>query len=158
MGTIFYGWRRKAGVVTLVITLLVARAWTKSHVEQSLLSFQRGKDASSFERLLSVDGCLVWEKTKSNRPLQIYPDCLLATVENRACGILLEDVRYHWRWQWCGFGSGDYRHEEQFQLPGLTLPGQFWVSINALFVPYWSFVLPLTLVSAWLILWKPRKP
>ncbi len=26
------------------------------------------------------------------------------------------------------------------------------------YVPYWCVVLPLTMLSGWLILWKPRKP
>jgi hypothetical protein len=30
-------------------------------------------------------------------------------------------------------------------------------SLKAVTVPYWSLVLPLTLLSAWLILVKPRK-
>ena len=32
-----------------------------------------------------------------------------------------------------------------------------WSSLSGWSVPYWSLVLPLTLLSAWLILIKPRK-
>ena len=51
---------------------------------------------------------------------------------------------YQWHWQWFGFESATVK-ESPSQM------AHFW------FIQYWVFVLPLTLLSAWLILGKRPK-
>ena len=53
-----------------------------------------------------------------------------------------------WQWDWAGFTFG----AEQFR-PGVMPLHR--LEIYA--IPYWSIVIPLALLSAYLILWKPRK-
>jgi hypothetical protein len=54
------------------------------------------------------------------------------------------DLHFEWRWKYLGFDSGQLRHNK--------LSATFWI------IPYWSIVVPLTALSAWLLVIKPRKP
>ena len=47
-----------------------------------------------------------------------------------------------WKWRIMGFGDGEF--------------SIFGVKIRVILFPYWSIVLPPTLLSAWLLLSKPR--
>lgn len=53
-----------------------------------------------------------------------------------------------WRWDFMGFHVG---------VANLIGTGQPIRRDQDCMVPYWSIILPLTLLSAYLILWKPRK-
>ena len=52
-----------------------------------------------------------------------------------------------WRRDWAGFTAVSY---------SVTDGAEILRTLSFIF-PYWSVVLPLTLLSAYLILWKPRK-
>ena len=94
MGDFFKGWRRKAGVVTLAMAMLLTDAWIRSISTRDSVGF----------RLFGK-----WNVAAS---------------------------------------------EEQSLQWGAEVPSTIlW---NVWTVPYWSIVLPLTLLSAWLILAKPR--
>ena len=58
-----------------------------------------------------------------------------------------------WRWQFLGFGFGK-------SVDGTTQVANQSVQIvpsTIAVIPYWSIVVPLTLISLWLLLTKPRK-
>lgn len=50
-------------------------------------------------------------------------------------------------WNWAGFTVGTYH---QFY-------GRIEIISEQLIAPYWSITTPMTLLSAYLLLWKPRK-
>ena len=52
-----------------------------------------------------------------------------------------EDDGLRWHWKWCGFGVYDWASEP----------------VRAIEIPHWSVVLPLTVLSAYLLLIKPRQ-
>jgi hypothetical protein len=54
----------------------------------------------------------------------------------------VDDPDVTWHWRWCGIGSG--KNSDGCE------DISFWV------IPYWSIVLPLAILSGYLILWKPR--
>ena len=56
-----------------------------------------------------------------------------------------EAINAKWRWKWLGFQFG--QGEEIFQTPI-----GFWI------IPYWAIVIPLLLISAYLLLTRPCKP
>ncbi len=102
MGEFFKGWRRKAGLVTLAMALLLTVAWMRSCVTSDVIISHSQMPSTSFE---SCDGglcCFQWTDTST---------------------------------------AAQHRTSRQ----------------TLYFIPYWSLVLPLTLLSAWLLLVKPRK-
>ena len=52
-------------------------------------------------------------------------------------------IEWHWRWVGIGSVKDMVACEESYYI--------------RLLIPYWLIVLPITLLSAYLILWKPRK-
>ena len=94
MGEFFRGWRRKAGLATLAMALLLMAGWMRSYMNQEYVYVHR---TPSHYKIISYDGRLRWVRDEMS-----------------------------------------YRQYELWS------------------VPYWSLVLPLTLLSAWLILIKPR--
>ena len=62
------------------------------------------------------------------------------------------DISAHGRNQWYSIDLAFFKHPEEIAYLQLDAYANFdWT------IPYWSLVLPLTLLSAWLILGKPRK-
>ena len=109
MGEFFNGWRRKVGLVTLVIACLLATGWVRSCRYYDLIWIQ-DQNASYF--VYSMDGTVsVW---------------------------WLSGRRFVSSFGWV---SSEITNWEE----------------RGGHVSYWSLVLPLTLLSAWLILIKPRK-
>ena len=91
--------------------------------------------------------------------------CLSATLWIRSfvveVRLAIKDVNFVARSTLGGFGwSWDYQNEiaedpavEWMYCPIRDLPSIYRVPAP---IPYWPVVLPLTLLSAYLILWKPR--
>lgn len=104
MHTFFHGWRRKAGVVILVMAGPFVAGWVYG---RSL--------APNTEGGIGVN------------------------VEFKPVGIVIECTEF-------GYAS----QSPESYTSHLRI-------LAELFVPYWAIAVPLTLLSAWLILWKPRK-
>lgn len=58
------------------------------------------------------------------------------------------DPGLQWQWRCCGFGVAESPPEQTLQIG---------ISTQFVFVPYWSVTIPLTLLSACLILRKPHQ-
>lgn len=155
MREFFRGWKRKAGVVTLVMALPVMGLWVRSAIvyERALIPCRK-----SIQYIASGGHAFFWAASEVEREGMFshfptewqyvpyvpenYPDC---------CRIPLWDMDSTTRWElnFCGFhfiegeiDSRDYTRK---------LRGSIWV------FHYWSIVTPLTLLSAWLLLSKPRR-
>jgi len=113
MGEFFKGWRRKAGCMSLVISLVLMMAWVRSY---SFLD-----------------------------------------------AIIVQDAGF---WFLSGIGGIDWTWRLKTEDPGDAV--EWWVTPVALArsenrmpehppVPYWMIVIPLTALSAFLLLSKPRK-
>jgi hypothetical protein len=125
MHTFFHGWRRKVGVVTLVMAVVVFGAWMRSLMVQD--TFFLG---SSF---INVSGGMIAQQAWVTD--QVYPVDIpkIASSDPHAVLVVI----------------GDVGPEMVIGNPYLRLE-TMWA------IPYWSLVLPLTLLSAYFILWKPR--
>ena len=130
MGEFFKGWRRKAGVVTLAMALLPAIGWMRSYIVEDRLAFTSGDFRHAIS---SFQGNVGWD-----RWLNIPP----------AGG-------FGWSSEWRNSNQPISPRPTYFRAAPGSLLGQLQFESRA--VPYWPFVVPLTLLSAWLILWKPRK-
>lgn len=151
MREFFRGWRRKAGCVTLVMACVVMGGWGRSMVildevtlfgrpfKQSMASMEGVVTWSRFEPGTGIGKIrVVWE-SKEITPMQ------------------RNEIRRHkdvdWKWQCCGFVFGASTTRLTWRKYGITTvtTENYWQA------PYWSVVIPLLCLSAYMLLTKPRK-
>ncbi len=158
MGDFFHGWRRKIGVVTLMMAVVFATVWARGFVVLDEIWYDVRGHGKKWDRLFvsnqgymllrdeSVNGLeLQWKPMWRKRPLQLFE-----TFENivRTDFAFRQHAETVWEREWNGFHFGE-RHRKRPNKPhDRTL--SYWV------IPHWSIVMPLTLLSAWLLLSKPR--
>ena len=130
VGDFFKGWRRKAGLATLTMACVLMVGWMRSRV---------------------------------------VSDEIMLTIHGRLHVIISENSRFSW------FGAYGFSPISSVDWTSTVMPlpepdsdshrsVYFWVvdarmphqRVCQWIFPYWSLVLPLTLLSAWLILWKPQ--
>jgi len=144
MGEFFHGWRRKAGCVTLVLATVFMLGWIRSMgiSDGAVIQF-----VALTHVLISTDGHFRWMCHSGNFPTSDRITHLQwpveQAVEHPFIAIVGGEIEWQWRCRWRGFDIGEGH------IIGLPL--------NAWAIPYWSVVLPLTALSAFLLLSKPRK-
>lgn len=117
MREFFHGWRRKVGVVTLLMALAATTLWVRSvYLHDWVLLLD---DEVSVE---SVGGRII---VMHGRPHNVVGELL-------NWGSKTNEI--------------DAAHTSYFM-----------ASRHRFVVPHWPIAIPLTLISAYLILWKPRK-
>lgn len=140
------------GVTTLVIACAATAGWTRSLfvMDQVIVASQTiGCDTDI--SLTSIDGQLAFVQ-KVQLPLREDTAIIWHTPRwnswNRGGKTIRNIVMadFPWRLRFLGFGYGWGQHVEML--------GAFRMS--AWVVSYWSIILPLTLLSAYLLLIKPR--
>ncbi|MDB5347258.1 MAG: hypothetical protein JWP89_5635 [Schlesneria sp.] len=172
MRIFFHGWRRKAGVVTLVMALalmgLSVRSrvlddkiiWTVNgwkyliHSERGVISWFSWEVRVWDDIVLSAEDAKIlglpthisfrvssqfpeWQSESASEPAQEAPFVNPEKI-SFMCGDPL-----------LGFPDNKYLTADHFKFEDVRY------STHAF--PNWSLILPLTLLSACLILWKPRK-
>jgi hypothetical protein len=157
MGEFFRGWRRKAGCVTLVMACVLMAGWVRSVAYVDVISYMRER---SWMRLESIEQIIVLSIARSDRTFdrlfQAYSEQFANHVEALNSSILLElepqleengcffVARESHAKQWYGFCRGVVLTSSTRRV--------IWT------IPYYSIVLPLTAISAWLLITNPRKP
>lgn len=132
--------------MTLLMACVLMVGWMRSFLllEDTLYINLSGK---SINRLISSPDGIAWEMM--GFPFHIFrPETIDqpgprwdSRANTRYGPFYVVDVGRDLKW--CGFRYRD----------GRTNSGNF--PSQLLIVPYWSLILPLTLISAYLILWKP---
>jgi len=134
MWSYFRGWKRKIGVVTLLFTSVLTAGWTRSCFVEDRLVFFDGSGVSIVSRDQQISR--LQEASDMVDIRRGWPAWRSTNKDARK-------VRFPTsKYSFLGFG----REEEQFG---------YYFGIRY-FVPYWSIVAPLTLLSAWCLLTKPR--
>ena len=141
MGEFFEGWRRKIGVVMLLMALVFVGGWVRSLTIQD--SFLCHRDDHSGFFVNSNQGCLSWNRIHELQPEQLRFADRYFTGDAASFDRFLNN-EVNWHWKTCGFEFGETTQHNS------RVRSEFGV------VPYWSIVIPLTLLSAWLLLIKPR--
>lgn len=139
MGDYFKPWRRKIGVVMLFVTCMFASAWIRSYSVQDGLNI-RVSDTTRYFFYSSIHG-LVWENASGIDPKMnaAFPAILVSSQDANKNAVTLRNASM----QMCRFGDFQFSGDDS-------------VLIFVL-IRYWTVVIPLTLLSAYLLLSKPRK-
>jgi hypothetical protein len=142
MPSYFKPLRRKFGVLTLVIACVFAAGWIRKTLVVDSICGRIWPEtlvglASSPEGFSAAIGRANRDYTDELPLWSNYP------VDQNHISIF-DDERYVWRWKFQSFGYG-YASD-----PSLHL------ATKVVCFPHWSLVLPLTAISAWLLLSKPR--
>jgi hypothetical protein len=142
MGEFFRGWKRKVGVVTLVMACVFMVGWVRSQFKFDNLEIPCGTarygvssafGGLDFYRLTGLTRALTWRSVN-------YTSNLL-TWDSDEVGSFPSVIE--WKWDWAGFRFevshiGNRRDEDYM-------------------IPYWSIVYPLTMLSAFLLLCTSQK-
>lgn len=160
MFSVFNGWRRKTGVVTLLVACAVMVLWIRSRAITEDFFLPLGRQTTL--QFISRQSTLTVRKFAA--PVRVGtanvgPDRLLlfgffpptntsdgdvafsADEENRA----QLGTPYVWRFRTSGVGLAAFRDQE------LSL------RVDIFTIPYWLIALPPTFLSATLLLWPRRK-
>ena len=114
--------------------------WIKSIWFQDEIKFYCG--SQSLVALLSVDQLLTWDCYHGRGVHDVF---CFPVWRSGIKGGVYTSANVIIDWQWCDFTVG------KIPFPGSSDHVTFWR------FPYWALVLPLTLLSAYLILWTPRQ-
>lgn len=157
MREVFKPWRRKIGVLTLLMACVFAVAWLRSFRMNETITIRSG--TFTHESLVSVERRVGWLRSRdqiesADRELGLtFPHWWYAALP----GIRPDPARpffgsadVHWRWQFLGAGSGE--------IPAFSsdFDDSSARHIDFVVIPDWAVVVPLTLLSAYLLLTKPR--
>ena len=146
MREFFRGWRRKCAVVTLLMACVFAAAWVRSLSTSDAILIPRTK--SEFIRLDSRSGRFSWNKVYNAQvtiPKIIWrADAIVPTDED----VVFDHSHYIYEWRWL-WGTIDVGRVHS--------PGDGRVRAKYVILPYWFITIPLALISAFLLLSRPRQ-
>lgn len=141
MSQFFLGWRRKAGCALLVVAAVFTCGLTRSCITEDSVAVYSNDSIVGFTS--SVKG-ITWTRYTPYDTFDLrLRNGEWSYVRNGSFDPTSDTFQAYnvaWRWRCCGFDFGegsDLCYAERFVI---------WK------VPYWSIVIPLTLLSAYLIL------
>jgi len=151
MGDFFHGWRRKVGFSVMLCALAILSVWARSSRTAYVIRMHIGGE-TSFQQLDTMRTGVRWKRLSGvNRKWRILMDI--------APGWSIRDPQSHysdpcnverrgtdWHCRGCGF---DWKSGYDHLVSG--------VHFEVVVVPYWSIILPLTVLSWYLLLYKPPK-
>jgi hypothetical protein len=166
MREFFRGWKRAVGVVTLGLACAFATLWLRSHEYVDMLTLRKDKCAAYF--YVSDRQCLkffasshagldpiIWQVTSSLKTEPLRKQ----RANHVLAPICSTPPTWNWRWQaaGCQVGNANWTisgvNWRQIT-KGTNVDGDFKMFVLSL--PHWLIILPLTLLSAWLLS-KPRQ-
>jgi hypothetical protein len=144
MREFFRGWRRKTGVITLVMATALWCGWMGSYSIADNISWCVSDN--TMDMFMSAECNLTWQTTRNMRGVAGYPRWSSSVLDPRVTTEDPDEQYTVWHFRCLGIEAGDCNFPDA--------PGGSFAFCT---FPYWSIVIPLTLLSAYLILWKPRK-
>ena len=149
MREFFIGWKRKVGVLTLVMACVLAMAWLTCFTNPNLINNQ-------FDRMIPFNSGGVTLFTDGNTISLVKGELVTTTMDvtqatdNSSQPPTLPE------------SNQDASQDDDQSTGGVslvTVPVQLChVNLTSIVdIPFWPIVAPLTLISAFLLLTKPRK-
>ncbi len=143
MGDFFHGWRRKAGLLALILAFALSGGLIRNATIDDRLTVEL-LDSDYF--LVSTDGLFRCTRC-TNLPYRCGPVAWRSTPSGSNSGFNgTEEAAIVWKWRSALYG---------FELGVGHLHGLYPTTVLA--IPYWIGI-PLTGISAYLLLIRPRKP
>jgi hypothetical protein len=138
------GWRRKIGLLLLLMSCVLMGGWLRSVFVADSVVWTSGSNV--LEDFMSAEQHLSWQTTYDIEGL--LPSTFPSWHSSALDFSIVDDASEHpvWRWRFLGFEAGEFTT----QMTGDSSHGSFCS------IPYWSVTVPLTLVSLWFLLSKPR--
>jgi hypothetical protein len=143
MWSYFRGWKHKLGVVMLLMACVSVGAWIRSLTDLDALIRLNAHDTHV---VLSAEGTFNWERMspivtpRASRWMYRHDSSNINEGFDVPMGFL-------------GLGF-DFRTQSDLVTTAGTAP--YILESETWQIPYWSIVIPLTLISAWCLLTKPR--
>lgn len=137
MQEFFRGWKRKTGIVTLLITCMLTAGWVRSTRMYERFGYRTGE--SCFHWIYSVRGEIWWIRSQEHDGHLDFK--WYASGPDTTFLLCLPSDRT-WYWRIGKLEYGEY--------------AETFLKHRYVMMPYWLLVIPLTLVSAWLFFSKLR--
>lgn len=148
MREVFHGWRRKTGLALLAMAVLLTVAWFRSLVLTDIFSTVAFGD---LHVVRSGHGVAVWGR-QLGLTIDVGGWYSHDTIKHRNSYQFSKAWKPLDSWRCCWqYGIGDVAVGSHEQIGDGGLRTLWWRA------PYWILVLPLTLMSAFLIFSKPRQ-
>ena len=150
----FRGWKRKAGLVTLLMACVFAACWIRSTLVQTTVSFPTG--FTTFHEIIVGYGAIVWGRMFF-RPGEVqrgseWTETKLTKGVDSAFELLDDDTP--WSVRFLGFGVSNFSVPNDLAESQQNDP----IGISLVVIPFWLINFPIAAVSAWLLLSKRRQP
>lgn len=149
MSVFFKGWRRKTGFLTLLMASLFMVGWVRSTLRLDFITSCCSRSSYGIE---SVHGMVKFaRRTPATRGRFLsYGSTDVGETQLDENGVQKpfnpwEYLDVEWRSDWLGFHFGAGKNTA-----GTIRRIEFWI------IPYWSVTVPLTLLSAYLLVVKNR--
>jgi hypothetical protein len=152
MGEFFHGRRKKLGVLTLIMASVFMVGWMRSLVVEDEVQLPTNRPTTYF--IGSSDGSVFCSRfVEKKSPLPLIPALAGWSYETHPLpvGGVEDQLKEHCKKlgfgtvsvsEWCGFIEG----KVDLDSPPLSCELRFWA------IPYWLIVIPLTLLTAFLLL------
>ena len=143
------GWRRKIGLVTLALAMMLSAGWVRSFTVRDVYSYTEGRSMITFR---SFEGGLGWQRFTPagmfmSRGWRSDPHFKFAANDPWWRFDNFDEADIDWRWDGAGFSFGAASKKN----PPLVRSLDLWI------VPYWVLVLPLIVGSSFLLLIPPAR-
>lgn len=129
MREFFHGWRRKVGCVTLVMACVLAIVWGRSYFVEDRIAFTRGDYRYAVG---TGPGSVTWDNWLNNPPMS---------------GI-------GWSSDWRNLQGPVQPRPAYYRAPPGSALGT--VQYESRSLPLWPFAVPLTVLSVYFVLWRPK--
>ena len=168
MREFFTGWRKKIGAVTLVMALMIVAVWIRSFRSTDIVNLHSIPNTSLM--FISERSGIVFLWMNNEAPQftdgRLDDSYVLLGQNLRLNQIMPRELQPEWKFEWLGFQYGNARDvkgaaawvADIHEVFGSTVKASDFKGLIAsvLVIPHWSVVMPLTLLSAYLLLSKPR--
>ena len=138
MREFFRGWKRKLGVVTLMVACVLTGGWIRSLTHAESVRFVSGEKTD--EIWLSGEGKIAWLRNQHSSHISGPPEWRSDPAYFFNSYFTFGKVT--WKWRFLSFSATE------------RLDDGSGVRKVCYIAPYWSIVLPMSLLSAWLLLSK----
>jgi len=149
MSEFFHGWRRKAGCVLLVMALVFMGGWIRSRIIEDRVEYSTREDTTDIWISSDNEFGVIRHFVDQEKYSKINPDETITLgpsypTWSTAPSGTAEFSSLNGRRRWLGIGIADMETDD----------GSGYMCVTAC---YWSIALPLTLLSAYLLLWPGKR-